>query len=59
MEAVKEKFIEEHSVDNILAKPAVEDAVVDLEDKTVTITGNADIAAVKQAIRDADYEVVD
>lgn len=41
------------------AVPGVEDAVVDLEDKTVTITGNADIAAVKQAIRDADYEVVD
>lgn len=41
------------------AVPGVEDAVVDLEDKTVTVTGNADIAAVKQAIRDADYEVVD
>ena len=41
------------------AVPGVEDAVVDLAAKTVTITGNADIAAVKQAIRDADYEVVD
>ena len=39
--------------------PGVEDAVVDLAAKTVTVTGNADIAAVKQAIRDADYEVVD
>ena len=41
------------------AVPGVEDAVVDLAAKTVTVTGNADIAAVKQAIRDADYEVVD
>ena len=39
--------------------PGVEDAVVDLAAKTVTVTGNADIAAVKQAIRDADYEVVE
>ena len=39
--------------------PGVETAVVDLEAKTVTITGSADIAAVKQAIRDADYEVVE
>ena len=39
--------------------PGVEDAVVDLAAKTVTVTGNADIAAVKKAIRDADYEVVD
>ncbi len=40
------------------AVPGVEDAVVDLEKKNVTITGNPDIAAVKQAITDADYEVV-
>lgn len=39
--------------------PGVEEAVVDLEAKTVTVTGNADIAAVKQAICDADYEVVE
>ena len=39
--------------------PGVEDALVDLAAKTVTITGNADIAAVKKAITDADYEVVD
>ena len=39
--------------------PGVETAVVDLEAMTVTITGSADIAAVKQAIRDADYEVVE
>ena len=39
--------------------PGVENAVVDLAAKTVTVTGNADIAAVKKAITDADYEVVD
>ncbi len=40
------------------AIPGVVDAVVDLQAKNVTITGDADIAAVKQAIIDADYEVV-
>ena len=35
------------------------DAVVDLAAKTVTVTGNADVAALKQAIIDADYEVVE
>ena len=39
--------------------PGVEDAVVDLKAKTVTITGHADIAAVKKAITDADYDVVE
>ena len=39
--------------------PGVENAVVDLAAKAVTVTGNADIAAVKKAITDADYEVVD
>ena len=34
------------------------DAVVDLQAKTVTVTGNADVAALKQAIIDADYEVI-
>ncbi len=41
------------------AVPGTVDAVVDLEDKTVTVTGNADVAALKQAIIDADYEVVE
>lgn len=41
------------------AVPGTEDAVVDLQAKTVTVTGNADVAALKQAIRDADYEVVE
>jgi len=40
------------------AVPGVVDAVVDLQAKNVTVTGDADIAAVKQAIIDADYEVV-
>ena len=35
------------------------DAVVDLEAKTVTVTGTADVAALKQAIIDADYEVIE
>ena len=37
----------------------VADAVVDLQAKTVTVIGDADIAAVKQAITDADYQVVE
>ena len=41
------------------AVPGTVDAVVDLQAKTVTVTGNADVAALKQAIRDADYEVVE
>ena len=41
------------------AVPGVEDAVVDLMAKNVTVTGNPDLAAVKQAITDADYEVVE
>ena len=34
------------------------DAVVDLQAKQVTVTGNADVAALKKAIVDAGYEVV-
>ena len=37
----------------------VQDAVVDLQLKQVTVTGNADIDAVKQAIVQAGYEVAD
>ena len=40
------------------AVPGVENAVVDLKAKNVTVTGNPDIAAVKKAIVDAGYEVV-
>ena len=41
------------------AVPGTQEAEVDLVAKTVTVTGNADVAALKQAIIDADYEVVD
>ena len=41
------------------AVPGTVDAVVDLQAKTVTVTGEADVAALKQAIIEADYEVVD
>ena len=40
------------------AGPGVVDAVVDLKAKTVTVSGNADVAALKKAITDADFEVV-
>lgn len=39
------------------AVPGTEDAVVDLEAKTVTVTGSAQLSALKQAIVDAGYEV--
>ena len=35
------------------------DAVVDLQAKNVTVTGDADVAALKKAIADAGYEVVE
>ena len=41
------------------AVPGTVDAVVDLQAKTVTVTGNADVAALKQAITEADYEVIE
>ena len=37
----------------------VTDAVVDLEAKTVTVSGTADVQAVKKAIADAGYQVVE
>ena len=39
--------------------PGVVDAVVSLEEKQVTVTGNADIEALKKAIVDADYEILE
>lgn len=39
--------------------PGTVDAVVDLAAKTVTVTGTADVAALKQAITAADYTVVE
>ena len=35
------------------------DAVVDLQEKTVTVTGNASLDALKAAITEAGYEVID
>ena len=40
------------------AVPGVVDAVVDLKAKTVTVSGNAHVAALKKAITDPDFEVV-
>ncbi len=40
------------------AVPGAVDAVVDLQAKNVTVTGQADVAALKKAIVDAGYEVV-
>jgi len=37
----------------------VTDAVVDLQAKNVTVTGNADIAAIKKGITEAGYEVLE
>lgn len=34
------------------------DAVVDLQQRQVTVTGNADIEQLKKAITDAGYEVI-
>ena len=42
-----------------LSVPGVETAVANLEEKNVTLTGEFDIEAVKKAIRDEDYEILD
>ena len=41
------------------AVPGAADAVADLQAKNVTVTGDADVAALKKAIIDAGYEVED
>ena len=41
------------------AVPGTQDAVVDLQAKNVTVTGSADVAALKKAIVDAGYEVME
>ena len=41
------------------AVPGVQDAVVDLKAKTVTVTGTADAASLKKSILDAGYEVIE
>ena len=40
------------------AIPGTVDAVVDLQAKTVTVQGDADVQALKKAIVDAGYEVM-
>ncbi len=40
------------------AVPGTVEAVVDLQEKQVTVTGNASVEALKKAITDAGYEVV-
>ncbi len=40
------------------AVPGTTDAIVDLQKKQVTVAGNADLAALKQAIVDAGYEII-
>ena len=41
------------------AVPGTVDAVVDLAAKTVTVTGTADVEALKKAITDADYTIME
>ena len=38
--------------------PGITDAVVDLQEKNVTVTGEFSLEAMKKAITDAGYEVV-
>ena len=35
------------------------DAVVDLQEKKVTVTGNASVDALKQAITEAGYQIIE
>jgi len=41
------------------AVSGTEDAVVDLQAKNVTVTGNASVDALKKAITEAGYQVMD
>lgn len=41
------------------AVPGTVDAIVDLQAKNVTVTGDADVAELKRVIVDAGYEVVE
>ena len=41
------------------AVAGTENAVVDLQAKTVTVTGNADVTELKKAITEADYKVIE
>ena len=42
-----------------LSVPGVRSAVASLEEKNVTVTGDGDIEAIKKAIRDEDYEILE
>ena len=42
-----------------MSVPGVEGAMANLEEKNVTVTGNVDVEALKKAIRDADYEILE
>ena len=42
-----------------LSVPGVESAEVDLLQKNVTVVGNADVEAIKQAIREKDFEILE
>jgi copper chaperone CopZ len=42
-----------------LSVPGVESAVADLEKKNVTVIGNADVEAIKNAIIAEDYEILE
>ena len=42
----------------LMGVPGVESAVADVEAKTATVTGSADMEAMKKAVADAGYEVV-
>ena len=41
------------------AVAGTQDALVDLQAKTVTVTGSADVAELKKAITEADYKVME
>lgn len=42
-----------------LSVPGVRSAVANLEEKKVTVTGDGDVEAIKKAIRDEDYEILE
>ena len=42
----------------LMGVPGVESAVADVGAKTATVTGSADMEAMKKAVADAGYEVV-
>ncbi len=53
------KHCKKHVEDACKAVPGTVDAEVDLTAKTVTVTGNASVDALKQAIAEAGYQVME